>query len=298
MERSEKKRISRILAENRDWHNVKDCLPPANTQVLIRFTDPGLVFAENDKEILVAENSKIGRCVRDFDNPDDITKCSWVIDPPYPKYDFSPLANKDRINEGAVVTHWATPTQEDLNYYNHQFDFKYEFELLRFEVDQQDEEDFYKALMNAIASLTWVYGTKEPEEQSAKDQWKEAQLWRQLLEELLRCIDHGAYIKNGKTVKLPENNDPEDEEGGFSVDNKTDEEISAIVATAAVNLIANLKNYIKDNSAKEVVEHIRSFFYTIGVPMDAASINKVFGANWAEEDANDLIIKLMKELEE
>lgn len=297
MDRSEKRRISRILAENRDWHNVKDCLPPANHPVVIRFVDNGLAFDENETEILVAEDTKIGRCIRDFNNPDDITKCQWVIDPPFPKYDFSMLSCKEKIRDGSVVTHWAEPTQADLNYYYHQFDFRFKYDKLRLEVDQETEEEVYKALANASAALSWYYGVKEPEEEELKANWQAAQIWRELLRDLQKCIDDGVYMHNGQILKLSEFKDPEDEEGGFPVINRSDDEISLIVANAAVTLIRDIKKHISGD-LNQVSDLIKNFFDTIGVPMESNIIQQVFNSNLTDVDIANLIAKIKSELEE
>lgn len=161
MDRSEKKLVSQILTEKREWHDASKEKPTPNTQVVVRMVHPGIIWVENDEEILLAEDQKIATFVRTYDDPN---QGSWAISPPYPLYDYSPCSNKDRLLDGVIVTHWAIPEEGEIEGYNTRFDQINLFKKLNLEVDEEHKEDVYRALLWGAAYIQ-KYCPGEPEAQ-------------------------------------------------------------------------------------------------------------------------------------
>ena len=144
MERSEKQKVSNILNENREWFDATKKKPNPGERVVIRFTNEKYIYGEDDKSIYYAEDIKVGRYVKAYDDSDT---GRFVIDPPFPKYDYSPLSRKENLLEGSVVTHWAYPDDGELEGWDTRFDMFGTYNKLRIEVDPEHEEDVYRALM-------------------------------------------------------------------------------------------------------------------------------------------------------
>ena len=77
----------------------------------------------------------------------------WKILPPYHKYDFSPLTDKDKIRENALVTHWRIPSKEELAIWAKQCDAINTYEELEVKVDPYNEINVYDGLVVASAVL-------------------------------------------------------------------------------------------------------------------------------------------------
>lgn len=210
-ETKKKKEVSEILkAHSTDWHNAKDVVPEAGKHVAIRFVNRRHVYDENDKEIYYVEDEKIGTFLRDINDPDNIASGRWSIDPPYPKYDYSPIAKDDKLLEGTIVTHWREVSEEDLERYRTRFSLANasmkDYGTLKLEVDREHEEVVYRALLWGASSLGRLAGKNEM-----------MLALHGILYDLTYCIDSDEYIENGKVHKFhalkdPEVEDPEGEE--------------------------------------------------------------------------------------
>ena len=133
-----KKQISSyVLREPRRWVSTLEGLPNPDVQVVIRLYDESQIMSETETEIFPAEDLKIGR----------FTENGWIIDPPYPKYDYSPLSHKGKINENTTVTHWAIPAEGELEGWETRFNRIREYKKLEIHVDPENEELVYKALL-------------------------------------------------------------------------------------------------------------------------------------------------------
>lgn len=136
--------VSNILHEKREWVDASKKMPDPNTPVVIRMYNPNILFAETETEIYPAEDVKIAKFLPGLDDP---TKGSWCICPPYPRFDYSPLSSKDRLDEGTVVTHWALPMDGEVEGWNTRFDQINLFKKLKLEVDDEHLELVYRALL-------------------------------------------------------------------------------------------------------------------------------------------------------
>lgn len=139
---AEKIVISHLLEENRDWKVARNVKPEHNQRVVMRLFNPNIIFDETDTEIYPAEDLKIGRFIQGLGDPNGM----WIVDPPFPRYDFSTLTNKESLKEGTVVTHWAIPSERELELWDRRFRQINLFKKLVLEVDEEHEEMVYKAL--------------------------------------------------------------------------------------------------------------------------------------------------------
>ena len=199
-----KKKISKLLNEDRNWHNVHDTLPNPDQIVFIRFTNPHYIYYETDVEIYYAEDLKLAKCTRDYDDPDNIEKCSWSIIPPYPKYDYSPLSKYDKINEGSVVTHWAEANDENIKDWNNRFNISDDYITLKFDIDDDHSELMYKALMFAMGYIGNAYVNNKSDELLA---------YHIVLQDLLNSMDKNIMIENGVEISKNTNYNPVEEDG-------------------------------------------------------------------------------------
>lgn len=231
-----KKEISKILTDttgDRKWISVKDKLPEPDQRVYIRFQNKQFVYAEDDKSIYYSEDLKLAKCVRDYNDPDNMEKCSWVIEPPYLKYDFSPLSQKDKLLQGSIVTHWSESTEEERDTWDNQDKPFGTYTKLRIEVDDQNEELMYKAIYHGVSTLgqyLMAIQAKFQEDinraaaqgnvkavhdlKDAMDkEVNEIMMYHELLYDLQRCIDYNMMIEDGVPVKLHDYGNPEEEDG-------------------------------------------------------------------------------------
>lgn len=196
MERKEKKVVSRVLQEERNWISIKDKLPKIGEHVVIRFVNNSILYGETEEEIYPAEDIKIGQLVRDINNP---SKGRFIIDPPFPKYDYSPLTNKEMLGVGTEVTHWAVPFEGELENWAHRLDFNRSYHHLKLEVDPENEEVVYRALLHGSSFIANAGG-----EEFAKCKPGEGmKMLYEILCDLQTCIDKGVSIDDGKYYELP-----------------------------------------------------------------------------------------------
>lgn len=193
MERSEKRKVSNILLEKREWFDANEKKPPIGERVVIRFTNDNIIYGETETEVYYAEDIKVGRYLQSIEAVNGESG-RWVIDPPYPKYDYSPLSKKENLLEGSYVTHWAYPEDGELEGWDTRFDMHNKYEKLRIEVDPDQEEDVYRAFMWGASFLS---RTKEFHE--CPDGKGIRKLYG-ILCDLQYCIDKNIYIDNGEEI--------------------------------------------------------------------------------------------------
>lgn len=152
--------VSNILHEPRDWKNANEVKPEVGQQVVIRMMNPTIIFTENETEIYPSEDMKIGEYIR---NASDPSTGIWVVSPPYPRFDYSPLSTKDQLNEETIVTHWAVPEPGEIEGWNTRFNQVNIYKKLNIEVDEEHLELVYRALIWGAAFIQKV--NEEPEAQ-------------------------------------------------------------------------------------------------------------------------------------
>ena len=170
-----KPRYSPVLAQEREWIPVKDQLPGDAQPVLIRLLHPNDLSGEDEKYLFCLEDIMIG------------AHCdgNWYICPPFPKYDYSRLSNKQNINDGIEVTHWAVPKDTEIKGWDSRFDRIREYEKLVLEVDSKNEEDVYRALMWAGHFIAMAAGPDFNNKESDMRKWYE------IICDLQNAIDQG-----------------------------------------------------------------------------------------------------------
>lgn len=138
--KDKKKISSNILAgETHKWNDIKEVPPTPFAPILIRMQDINQVFMESRTEIVYVEDLKIAHWNSE----------KWVIEGPFPKYDFSPCSDHENVNEDCEVTHWAEVTEEDLDHWKHRYDPSQEYEEFKIDIDDAHEEELYKATILA-----------------------------------------------------------------------------------------------------------------------------------------------------
>jgi hypothetical protein len=136
-------RVSPILGYEYDWIDVNEKLPELWKKVFIRINDPNHTFGETTYEVFAAEEMKIGVYEGN----------KWTISPPYPKYDFSLITNKEYLREGCIVTHWCEADPKSITDYENQFEIKGKYDTLKLVVDKANEEPVYRALVHAMVFI-------------------------------------------------------------------------------------------------------------------------------------------------
>lgn len=179
----DKKRISSILSKEDGfkWIHINDTKPPLNTPVVFRFYDPNKSYGESFTEILEAEDMKVGT----FDGKD------WKILPPFPLYDSSPLSDKDKLNDGAIVTHWAEVDEVTMEGWNTRFDPMGTYKHLNIEVDKEHEKELYRALLWASSFIR-----SNMESNNNPESNKELFSFYRILVDLQWCMDNGKALEN------------------------------------------------------------------------------------------------------
>lgn len=207
--------VSNILHRG-SWHNVNDTKPAEGQKVVIRFVDPEFIEAESETEILLREDLKVAEFVRDYN---DKEQGEWVIQPPYLKYDFSPLSNREKINKEAHVTHWREASEEELDNWLHRLDPINKYNHLVIEVDPEFEEGVYRSLVwgcnmlakssNRYKALAKQTNDKEEAEKIA-NRAEDLSKMANALMDLQTCFDHGKGFINGEFVKIDRGDAPTD----------------------------------------------------------------------------------------
>lgn len=180
----EKKEVSGILQKGEyNWLDVNESPAPKDKPIAIRFKDVTKSYGETVDTIYVAEDMKIAT----FDGD------KWHILPPFALYDYSPLSNKENINDGAIVTHWAEIEEKDLEGWNTRFDPIGKYKLLNIEADEDNKELVYKSLLWGASFIRQtIENNNNPE--SSGDLMK----YYQVLSDLQYCMDSGKPLKNAE----------------------------------------------------------------------------------------------------
>jgi len=181
--------MSIVLEEAKNWIEVDKHLPNIDQRVIVRLCHSKVPFGHKDiimggrqiREIYPFEDIKVGRYTPD----------GWVIDPPHPKYDYSPLSNKEKLKEHVNVTHWSIPGDEELEAWDTRFDRMREYDRLELKVDSEHEEEVFRALVCG-ASLITKYGGDEFQNINS-----DVRKYYEILCDLQQCID-----SNGKGVNV------------------------------------------------------------------------------------------------
>lgn len=139
----EKKEVSIILEEDRNWIDFNETKPSINIPVVIRMVDKNLIYTESNSEVIYAEDIKIAS----WDGE------KWTINPPYPRFDYSPLSRFGELNKDTVVTHWAETDLEEFEAWKNRFNRIYDYDL-NIDVDKEYEEDVYRAMMYGAAFIS------------------------------------------------------------------------------------------------------------------------------------------------
>lgn len=195
--REGKEEVSMILTHDttHQWIDANKHKPGIGESVIFRIENRTTVqpFAEDEKNIIYAEDEKVGRYVRDIRDPE---KGHWVIDPPFTKYDYSPLSFQDHLLDGSVVTHWAYLMDGELEGWKTRLDPIGDYAHLSISVSPDYEEIVYKALLNGASwiarSINGNIGKEGYEMQSAM---------YAALNDLQFCIDGDVHISKGKIEK-------------------------------------------------------------------------------------------------
>lgn len=141
--------ISKVLLKDPDdWKVVGNGELPKGP-VVVRLENRGIVWNESDDNhpedgewILYGEDIKVA------ENKNGV----WEVVPPYPLYDYSPLACKGSLSKGTTVTHWRPLKDDELKSWQNRLNPINNYQKLKIEVDPEHEENVYRTL-----ECSWVY---------------------------------------------------------------------------------------------------------------------------------------------
>lgn len=189
---SNKKEISLILSEKRDWIDADSKKPEPNQLVVMRLTNPDIIFDEDDEKIFRSEDIKIGKYHITTSSVDG--KGEWIVYGPYPKYDYSILTDKSKLKEGTIVSHWAIPENGELEGWDKRLSPIGSYKKLNIDIDDENEEDVYRALLHGAAFIS-----------QAMEEDKELEKLYIILCDLQACIDSNSQFIDGKFVSKSKN---------------------------------------------------------------------------------------------
>ena len=135
--KDERKVISQILKEKRNWIESNIELPQEGKPVVIRLCHRTLLSGETMEAVYPLEDIKVGKYIDG----------NWVILPPYPKYDYSPLSLQGDIRKDVDITHWAELEEGELVGWTTRFDLIGTYDQLELHVDPKNEQEVYRALL-------------------------------------------------------------------------------------------------------------------------------------------------------
>lgn len=191
---TDKKAVSIILNDpksTRKWIDIAERKPEPGVPVVVRIMNESITFAEDDENIIYAEDMKVARRLVDIDKG----KESWYIEPPYTKYDYSPLSNRDKLSKGSVVTHWAETSDEEIGWWKSRLRPVGDYNHLSFNISNEYEELLYLAIINGASFIARSVNGDLNDEGNER----EAAMYG-VLTDLQFCIDSDSHIHHGCIV--------------------------------------------------------------------------------------------------
>lgn len=143
--------ISNVLvADHRTWYCSDEDLPIDDNPVMIRLVDRNQVVNETEEAIIYLEDMKVGRYHAESK--------TWTIEPPFPKYDYSPLSSKETVKENAEISHWSKLRKDELDSWQCRLKPLNAYSYLTLHVDPEHDEKVYLALIHAMNCIVRVGG--------------------------------------------------------------------------------------------------------------------------------------------
>jgi len=173
-----KKVVSQVLKEQRNWIESEKELPNDTRAVVIRLCHRTALSGETDNEAYPLEDIKVAKYV---------DRC-WVILPPHPKYDYSPLSKQCDILKDVDATHWAELENGELIGWTTRLDRIGKYAKLELRVDPENEPHVYRALTYGAAYIN-QYGTPDIKPLA------------KILYDLQHCIDFDNASAPGATLE-------------------------------------------------------------------------------------------------
>lgn len=173
--RQDKQEIHNILNEKRDWQKVEDVKPDEGQLVVIRIVNPDRIAWEDKTRYYLLEDIMVAQLKGD----------TWMIEPPFHKYNYSPLTDRGNLKDGTIVTHWAVPDESEVHNWKNRLEYFNEYDELVLKVDPEHEEQVYRSLMWGAAFIEEVYSST-----SDKEHREELQQFFRTLKDLQYTIDH------------------------------------------------------------------------------------------------------------
>lgn len=184
-----KKVVSQILKEKRNWVETVNEMPESKKPVILRLCHRTIFSGETDTEQYPLEDIKLGYY--------DMDSRQWIILPPHPKYDYSPLSNQGYLRENVDTTHWAIPEEKELEWWTNRYNRIRSYGLLELKVDPENEKEVYRALLHGAA---FIHQYAPAEEKKLSE----------ILYDLMHCIDFN------NTTDVPKEDPDQDKAGSDS----------------------------------------------------------------------------------
>lgn len=186
---TEKKKVASNILTDRThtWFDLDKTKPEEDKLYLIRLCNKNKIFIESRTEIVYIEDIKIAKFVNN----------EWSIEGPFPLYDFSPCSKMESINDGCIVTHFAEVNEKEIDQWHHRFDPHHKYDSLKIYVDDDNIEDFYRALIIASSCIS-KEAINYPEDHEVRIKLEEAYKY---ICDMQTALDRGGNINHAMDKK-------------------------------------------------------------------------------------------------
>lgn len=150
---------SMLNDDNFNWNVTKESIVPIDKIIMIRMVHPDTFFNQLDttsfpkhiQEALAKSYEYLEECTLAKWNGNE-----WLLEPPFPLYNYSPFTDNNKIKNDVIVEHWTEVTDELIDNWHRRFDFINDYKHLKLEVDEEHKHDVYTALLHGAAALNAI----------------------------------------------------------------------------------------------------------------------------------------------
>lgn len=174
---------SPILEDGRKWISSAERVPDPEHHVVIRIVNRSKYYAMKEDHIVYAEDEKIGHYANE----------RWYIDPPYPRFDYSPLTHNADVLEGSEVSHWAEPEPDELIAYRKRFEPLGTYDYMSIKAGPNTLQLMYHGLIYATTAFSRAYKLGEGGSDLVNACYG-------MLCDMQSCLDMNIHFKNGHWV--------------------------------------------------------------------------------------------------
>lgn len=190
--------LSQVLIEERPWVEVKEGEEiPADQPLVVRLVNRNIVYGEDKEKKLVLHAEDVAIAIYNKE------KDEWNIAPPYLKFDYSPLTNKNKLTEGTLITHYAVPEKDEVSGWGIRLLPSGDYEELKLIVDDKNIENVYRAFAWGAEALHRIY-IRSNDPNVTPEEKNMVNGFIQVLHDLQYMIDSNVYYSGGKIITTGE----------------------------------------------------------------------------------------------